>query len=325
MEVNEFNSDNYIYLKLNNDFESKNYDLKKGRILRFLRSNLEDKVYSRLISQGISEGLQYNRKKEVLDADILPHQVNNSISFKENTRASLILWPHERYCLNDWMMEHLTNSEEFERDFSRGFYGKCKDINLDAIKRGCIEALPDKNRLPMIEVGKDNVELIFNFKKGEELDFQDPGVMSLLIDHEMGGLLSNSSVIEGKEKDELFISDFQNAFFDSDGISDDDDHCIYHYYKVNDDIKAKSFTDFPYIYVNVASYDTEGFINYIYMETFSRMDFSRYWEETIKEFAQEVPLEDAKIMHRERLRLEKIKEEEQMKEWEKEEKERKKG
>lgn len=321
MELNGFNSDDYIYLEMNNDLHNKHFDLNKGTVLRYKRSEFD--VFSRLMSQGFYDNLEFVQKEKLKDDDVLPTQVYEKIYFKEDGEAYVCLWPKERYCFNEWVRDHLfTNS-----DFKFSLFGppsSKRDLNYAAINQGCKKMLPDKDRLPMIEIGKKNIDLIFSYKKGEELDFNDPGVASFLMDRDMVALLLNSHAIVGDEKLKYFEEDFKNAFHASDGISSDD-NCIFRYYKINDDINVKNQYQLPYIHLNESSFDDKGYLRYVYLETFSSMDFERQEEEIIREFATEVGIDEAKKMHTERLREKKRHDEEEMAEWikEREEGERK--
>lgn len=321
MELNGFNSDDYIYLELNNDLKNAHFDLSKGTVLRYKRSELN--LFSRLISQGFYDNLEFVEKEKLNDDDVLPTQVYEKIYFKADGTAKVCLWPKERYCFNDWVMDHLFTNSDIKVSLF-GPSGPIKDLNYNAINRGCKKLLPDNDNLPMIEIGDSNVDLIFSYKEGECLDFNDPGVMSFLMDHNMGLLLLNSHPLVGEEKLKYFEDDFKNAFHASDGIFDDG-RCIFRYYKINDDIKVKDSIDLPYIHLHACSFDDEGYLRYVYLETFSSMDFKRLDEEFIHKFATEVSLEEARTMHEERLKRERIKKDAEMAEWRRkeEEKERK--
>lgn len=311
MELNGFNSDDYIYLELNNDLKNENVEISKGTILRFKRSEFD--IFSRLMYQGFSNNLEFVKKEKLNDDDILPTQVYEKIYFKADGTAEVCLWPKERYCFNEWVREHLFTNSDIKFSFT-GPSGPIKDLNYDAINRGCKKTLPDKDKLPMIEIGDENVDLIFSYKEGEELDFKNLGVMSFLIDHEMGSLLLNSRALVADEKLKYFEADFKNAFHASDGIFDDG-YCIFRYYKINDDIKVEDTISLPYIHLHDCSFDEEGYLRYVYLETFSSMDFRRLDEEFIHEFATEVPLQEAKTMHEERLKKKKAEKDAQMAEW----------
>ena len=219
-------------------------------------------------------------------------------------------------------MEHLTNSDELEISLSSSC-GPRNLLNLQALELGTRKLISTKDSLPIIEIGKSNVNLIFTFKKGEELNFTDPGVISLLMDRDYFELLANSRPIIGEEKERIFTEDFQNAFMASDGIFGENSH-IYHYYKINEDIKAKDSFELPTYHLKPFLYDEQGYLRYVFIETFSSMDFSRSLEQCILSFATEIPYEDAVKLHEKRLIEKKIKDDELIENYRKEREEEEK-
>lgn len=317
MELNGFNSDKYIYLKIMDDIRDKDGDIiyKRGQIARFLRSDLEQNVFSRLISQGISEGLEYVRKDEVKDNEIFPHQVNSKIYFKEDTVAHLILWPKERYCFNEWMFKHLSNHELDIHIFSASNYRD--EENFENIRKNVSQGIQVIDGVPFIDIDGGNLDLTFTFKKGEELDFTDPGVMSLLLDPFYINLLLNSHVIMGKAKDKLFTREFKNAFKAKSNTyySFHRDDSSYHYYKVNDDVCIKDNYKMPGVHSEIYTRREDGMADIVYLEVDYFQSFERYDELYMKEIGKEIPREEAMRIHEERLEHDRIKREKEMDKW----------
>ncbi|MCX4365998.1 MAG: hypothetical protein OSJ70_09550 [Bacilli bacterium] len=164
MELNGLNSDDYIYLKLNQDLKNDSYNEAKGATIGFTRHHLECAIYSSIYYQGIDEILEITSKGNKKDTDILPSQTNESMVVKEDKVIDIRLFPHRSYVLNDWLLEHLTNDDTFY-SFSEG-NRVITDYNMEHIKKECSKALPTDSKYPMITTGDDEVRLKITFKKG---------------------------------------------------------------------------------------------------------------------------------------------------------------
>lgn len=313
MELNGLNSDDYIYLKLNQDLKNDSYDEVKGATIGFTRNHLECAIYSSIYYQGIDEILEITPKGNKKDTDILPSQTNESMVVKEDKVIDIRLFPHRSYVLNDWLLDHLTNDDTFY-SFSEGTR-VITDYNMEHIKKECSKSLPTDSKYPMITTGDDEVRLKITFKKGETLDFTNPGVMSLLYDPNEIALLASSEVLMGDEKEECFKDDFQNAFFAQNGRICSNEE-LFRYYRINDDVNVQFFGDLGTYSPTVVEKDENGNYRVIYLNC-DYYDDKQFREDVLalKKVAKEIPLEEAKIIHEERLRREEASYQKQMQEF----------
>lgn len=320
MELNRLNSDDYIYLRLNEDIENDAYKEKKGNTIGFTRRYLESAIYSSIYYQGIDDILEITRKDEIKDTDILPTQVNESMVVKEDKVVDIRLFPNRSYVLNDWLISHLTNDSTIY-DFNDGSI-KITDFNMRHIEKECSKALPQNAKYPMITTGDDEVRLKITFKKGESLDFTNPGVMSLLYDPNEIALLASSEVILAEEKEECFKQDFQNAFFANNGHLCSSEE-LFRYYRINDDVNVSFLGDLGTYDPTVVEKDEDDNLRIVYLnlDSYDDKQFKREAIVALNKVATEIPLEEAKQIHEARLIREKEEYDEMMREFhEKEEK-----
>lgn len=318
MELNNFKSEDYIYLKVNQDFTCfQDIEFKKDTILRYKKENLQDSLWSRLIHQGFYDNLEFIPNPDCKEDEILPHQVFSKIYFKKNISNKICLWSKEKYCLNNWLMNILL------RDGSSIFVSSKKKFNLSMLQVGTKKTLQDKdNQFPMMEIKDDNVELYLTFYKGEELDFTDLAVMLLFLDKDYIKLLSNCVAISGEEKERLFIEDFQDAFID-------EDICMrseYHYFKLNDNINVSNKEKLSFLEIAGIDiydikttncpydYDKYGNLRYIFTKTSAWNSSNRILEQQILKYATRVPIEEAREHFERNKKFEEQKHQEYMKE-----------
>lgn len=320
MELNGLNSDDYIYLRLNEDIENDAYKEKKGNTIGFTRRYLESAIYSSIYYQGIDDILEITRKDEIKDTDILPTQVNESMVVKEDKVVDIRLFPNRSYVLNDWLISHLTNDSTIY-DFNDGSI-QITDFNMRHIEKECSESLPKTSKYPMITTGDDEVRLKITFKEGESLDFTNPGVMSLLYDPNEIALLASSEVILDEEKEECFKQDFQNAFFANNGHLCSSEE-LFRYYRINDDVNVSFLGDLGTYDPTVVEKDEDDNLRIVYLnlDSYDDKQFKREAIVALNKVATEIPLEEAKKIHEARLIREKEEYDEMMREFhEKEEK-----
>lgn len=314
MELNGLNSDDYIYLRLNEDIENDAYKEDKGNTIGFTRHYLERAIYSSIYYQGIDDILEITRKDEIKDTDILPTQVNESMVVKEDAVVDIRLFPNRSYVLNDWLISHLTNDSTIY-DFNDGNI-KITDFNMRHIEKECSKALPQNAKYPMITTGDDEVRLKITFKEGESLDFTNPGVMSLLYDPNEIALLASSEALLGEEKEECFKQDFQNTFFANNGHICSSEE-LFRYYRINGDLNIQYFSDLGTYSPTVVEKDENGnyLVIYLNLDSYDDKQFKREDIVALNKVATEIPLEEAKQIHEARLIREKHEYDEMMHEF----------
>lgn len=319
MELNKLNSDDYTFLRMTKDIDNDEYREVKGDIISFTRDYLKANVYSSIYYDEISEILDIVPKKDVKETDILPTQINESMTIREDRVIDIRLMPNRRYVLNDWLINHLTNDDTFY-DFEAGTI-KITDANKRNIDKYCEKTEKEDGSYSYIKTGDyHTVKLKLTFKKGETLDFTNPGVMSLLYDPNTIELLASSEVVLGSEKEECFKNEYQNTFFALDGHICASES-LYRYFRINDDINTEYYSDLGTYSPTVALNDESGNIRVVYLEenSYSEKQFKRIDINALKKVATEIPLKEAKKIHANLLKRRKKEYEKRMSEFRKKE------
>lgn len=318
MELNKLNSDDYIFLRLTKDIDNDEYREVKGDVISFTRDYLKANVYSSVYYDGISEILDIVRKQDTKETDILPTQNNESMTVTEDKVIDIRLMPNRRYVLNDWLINHLTNDDEFY-DFDEGTI-KITDANMRNIDKYCKKTRKEDGAYSYITTGDHTVRLKLTFQKGETLDFTDPGVMSLLYDPNTIELLASSEVVLGSDKEECFKNEYQNTFFALNGHICASE-AMYRYFRINADINTEYFGDLGTYSPSVALKDNSGNFRIVYLEEncYSEKQFKREDIKALKKVATEIPLKEAKKIHANVLKRHKQDYEKSMREFRKKE------
>lgn len=308
MELNGFNSKDYIYLKVMDDIKNNKGDIvyKRGQILRFLRDDLECKLYSRLISQGFSDNIEEVRKNVITDDDILPSQLLSKVTFTKDGKAYPCLWPGEIYCFSKWIMDHLMVHEEDVELFEGIYYRDLKNRERIDKYTKCVGVTEEG--YPVLEVVDRNLDLIFTFKKGDEVDYNDPGIKSLFLNPFYLDLINKSHIIKDTLKDKLFLRDFKNTFRANRetyyGFSNNEE--IFHYYKVKDDVFIKDNYEMPGVNCNISTRRCDGMADIVYIEAMSEEYLDRFDETYMRSIGVELPIEEALEYHLKRLEKERL-------------------
>lgn len=282
MELNGFNSDDYIYLQFNNDFEDHNHiNYKKGQITRFsvegLRSLLLDKKYYGDIIELIP-------KKNITKYDLLPYQVYEGVLVKEagrinqvNIRSNdLIIIDDEfkrrfhsnrfgetcfgSFSYNDANTEELKKitKKEMIYDSKIGFLIKDHSIQEKALTCLGLQSLNSSLNLEKYfnieKIYKTNYtfDLYIDTKNGDFLSFKYPSIALLFMDNEWINFIANTHFLTPEEELIEFKKDFKNRI-----------SCNRTYYKLNDNIKIKNITDFQKKKFFPKNFDHETFFDNI--------------------------------------------------------------
>ncbi len=294
--MKEFKREDYVYLKLIDDYEDKDgVKYKKGEILRYRKEWLIENITGRQFKNvfDYDNELIYEKNDDCDENDILYHKIYKSIIVSKDRNYKLYLWPGDYFYLNDWLFRHIDDN---------GIY---------AITNAQKKFIPDKtnsNKLIELTEGYPYKELDarIHFKKGEKLDFSDPAIFALFYNMDWMKLFAKTEIISGKEKQELFDEDFCNAIYAQEPSTasiwkDDPNYDLheYHYFKIKDDIRVKSKEELkkktgieiPYSIDFI--YDDEGFIKYASTNTSCYNTSYRDTEQLILKFANRMSVEEA--------------------------------
>jgi len=314
MEDKDFKREDYVYLRIANDFEikdrngwsSKDIKYDKGTILRFKKQWLIKAIASRQLGYAFSQygidGLKYDDNPDCDEDDILYDKLYSSITVAKDRSCRLVLWPREIFYINDWLQGHL-NSRSF-RDLLA--------FSEKALNDGDVAS-------NLIELGDRTVEVYINFKEGEVLDFTNPAVMMLFYDMDWLKILANSELIIGEEKEQLFNGDFSNAIWAQDeskskiyGVDSMHDLDEFHYFILNDDIKIKDEksekvlidgkeVNLPWAVGLYYDMDENGYLRVAHIRTWGDDNSNRDIEQYLLKFARRATREEAREYHDKRI------------------------
>lgn len=262
MELNGFNSDDYIYLQFNNDFEDHNYiNYKKGQITRFsvegLRNLLLDKKYYGDIIELIS-------KENLTKYDLLPYQVYEGALVKEagrinkvNIRSNDLIIVDDEFkrrfhsdriggtCLGAFSYNK-ANKEELNKITRKEtiYNSKSKSLSQNNEALVCLglqclgtsknlDNLLKQNNIEKIYKTNYTFNLYIDTNTGDFLSFKFPSIALLFINNKWARFVANTHFLTPEKELEEFKKDFENRI-----------SCGRKYYKLNDNIKVKNIIDF---------------------------------------------------------------------------------
>lgn len=279
MELNGFNSDDYIYLQFNNDFEDHNYiNYKKGQITRFsvegLRNLLLDKKYYGDIIELIP-------KENITKYDLLPYQVYEGVLVKEagkinqvNIRSNDLIIIDEEFkrrfhssrigetCFGSFSY-NTANTEELNKitkketiyDSKNKFLSKESEA-LTCLGLQCLDSsrnldnLLKQNNIEKIYKTNYTFDLYIDTKAGDFLSFKYPSIALLFMDNKWTKFIANTHFLTPEEELIQFKKDFENRIL-----------CGRTYYKLNDNIKIKNINDFQKKEIFPKNFDYEMFFD----------------------------------------------------------------
>lgn len=319
--MENFKREDYVYLKLIEDYEDKDgVKYKKDQILRYRKEWLIENITGRQFRNvfDYDNELIYNKNDDCDENDILYHKIYSSIIVSKDRSCKLYLWPGDYFYLNDWLFQHVDD---------KGMY---------TITNAQKKVIPDKtNSNKLIELTEEypykELDAHISLKKGEKLDFSDPAVIALFYNMDWMRLFAKTEIISGKEKQKLFDEDFSNAIYAQEPSTaliwkDDPNHDLreYHYFKIKDGIRVKTKDelektvgiDIPYS-VHLIS-DDEGVTKYASTDTSCDDTSYRDTEQLILKFANRISVDEAYECHK-KLIADYIKQQElQCEKWKKE-------
>ncbi len=317
MELNGFNSNDYIYLQFNNDFEDP-YDHKihkKDQITRFsiegLRNLLLDKKYYGDIIELIP-------KENITKYDLLPYQVYEGALVKEagrinqvNIRSNdLIIIDDEfkrrfhsnriggtcfgSFSYNDANTEELNKITKKETIYdSKSKFLNQENKSLTCLGLQCLDSSRNLNNL----LKQNNIEKIYktnytfdlyiDTKTDDFLSFKYPSIALLFMDNKWAKFIANTHFLTPEEELIQFKKDFEHRI-----------SCGRTYYKLNDNIKIKNINDFQKKKFFPKNFDYEMFFdNIITLFGWNELDnydldndgYVRYvWIKNDKELEEEI-------------------------------------
>ncbi len=337
MELNGFNSDDYIYLQ---------YEFNNDK--RIFRYNVNDLRRALLDHDDYGDIIEFVPRDNITKYDIFPHQIYKGVIVKETGRyAKINIRSKSFIIIDDEFKKRFLSSRVSYNIFGPISYYKENTNELNQItKKETIydskisflsqehnnqeEALTclglqyldsplnlekyfNQNNIEKVYQTNYTFDLYFDVKNGDFLSFDNITIALLFVDQKFASSLANTHFLNPEDELELFKKDFENRI--PDGRI---------YYKLNDNIKVKNITDFKngtlfpkdfnhnvFFNSRVTRFgwnelddydlDNDGYVRYVWIE------FDKYLEEEILKIASVCSLDEATDHHehfRQRKKLE---------------------
>lgn len=272
MIINDFNSDDYIYLKLDRSFG--NY--RENDILRFSIDELRDNVLCNNFF-NYPFCFEFKKKKNLSKNDILPYQVYESVLVKENCGQFIMhISKDDIFILNDKIKELIFSNRPHSFISNKPLSSINKDTINDAneveINKSAIATLPknevqslDHNYNKILQFTKDD-KILFDLKKGDLLDMSNISISLLFTNQYYLRLFGITHILDEEDKLKHFEEDFKYC------IPNTNIRCFY----LNSNIKVRNIRELisrsPFLNgcikvndIDSYDYDENGFIRYFYI------------------------------------------------------------
>lgn len=323
MELNGFNSDDYVYLQ---------YEFNNDK--RIIRYNVSDLRRCLLDHTDYGDIIEFIPRDNITKYDIFPHQVYKGIIVKETGRCVDInirsnsfivvddefkkrfLSPRVSYNIFGPIPYYDKNISELNRitkketiyDSKLGLLNqdtKKQERNLACLGLQCLNFTSNlqkyfnQNNIEKIYKTNYTFNLYFDVKNGDFLSFDNITIALLFLDQKFASSLENTTFLNPEEEIKIFEKDFENRI-----------SCGRTYYKLNNNIKVKDISDFknkmlfPKDFNNNAFFnnrvtlfgwnelddydlDNDGYVRYVWIE------FNKYLEDEILKIASVCNLDEA--------------------------------
>lgn len=203
--------------------------------------------------------LDVESNADVSPTELMPIKQYNCIRAKRSFDIVLPIKYGDLLVMSDWLKSKLCENVPFVRGqlafmnyrnvahfnedffkngvFSTSNYSSDKLVplgfNREVVQYQFSDDVDVKNPGGGNVVCKDGDAICLQFREGEEINFSDPAVSLLFLDQEYIKFILNTEMVSGKEKEELFRTDFSGWIPEA----------RRKYYRINDGIKIKSFND----------------------------------------------------------------------------------
>lgn len=324
MELNGFNSDDYIYLQFNNDYK----DYKQGQIIRFSIQELRKLLLNDRISM-YDRYFDYTPKENISKKDLLPHQIYKNAIVKENAAINFLrifkgdviiindfikqkllsnkdigfsLASHNLLIENTSILNGLTDDEILYDKTTKQLTGNIDNLAFN-ISNKDLYRLIKKYNISQIFMPRDYLELYFDLNIGDVLPFTDPAIALLFTDQSYAKLLANTHILEGTKELEQFQSDFSICVGNN-----------LRYFKLNKNIKIKTLEDFKKKELFPNDFNNEIFmknLGYLYYNNIDKFDLdengfirfvhiydNRTLEDEILKIARRATIDEATIHYK---------------------------
>lgn len=227
-----------------------------------VQTNLMQRVYDPKTFNYTDEFiyLEFTPEENLKPTAILPRELYSKVTVKEDFDIVLPVQYGDLLLINDWLSSKLSSDVPFIRfqmpfssylsvsQFNDEFlrFGKLKSsdtpkesLALLGINTEVMQYVPDEEYIKKAFPGnniicKSGDSICLQFKKGEVIDFKDPGLSLLFLDQDWVRCLLKTEYLKEDEKKQQFIADFSGWL----------PECNRRYYKLHDDLKIKSLNDF---------------------------------------------------------------------------------
>ncbi len=238
MELNKLKSEEYIYLKVLEDFYDKalNEHYKKGTIIRYRQDNLQKSFWSKSLPDEFFENIEMYSNYTNQEDQPLPSC--EKIYFKEDLAIDLTLGEGSYWLIDSALCNKLDSSSKINY---QGYSLPKKIVNMSEIESKAsfkdIIDCPMEIKLLLARLERDckeisqvepnqKLNLYLEFKKGDTLDFLDPSFRLIFLDQERLKFLQKVKVITGQNKANLIAIDFDDEQYIDEEHERDKELCL---------------------------------------------------------------------------------------------------
>lgn len=330
MEVNGFNSEDYLYFRIKSNIPSGNIAIgsfQEGDIVKIPLQFIERYVFNGNYEKITSYSLPHEIKSYPAgDSFDLLKYIKRQDPLIFNRDGSLTLYFYGPYVLiNDWLKGKIESSNP---SMFSGILGTTtiKEENLGSmeeleklnntqlsISNGDYNFIAEYNKnlsqIYQMPVRKHGLEFEVPFSKGEEWSFDNISLLLSLLNQNFVNLIYNSVEITGPEKDKIFFSEYKDNIPNStiryycikDGIcvkklSDLSGECSFEHFGCGySSLRAIGSGDISVCEYNPNNFNSDGSIRCFYVDYSDGM--CDYLESEVLKIADRVPQEEAIKMY----------------------------
>ncbi len=258
MQLNGFDSDDYIYLKVLKDTKLPDgfyMSVNKGTILKYRVQDLKEL----LLRKRVRDNLDITFNENCSKYSLLPWEVYKEVKSKYSCILRVALPAGTKIPFTPWIIKKFFADETMA--WNKRTLSKLYDEEISQITpkdNNMLEIFNDKKVNELESLQENSMTLITlayteDFKipleKGEILDFNDPGVTLFLSDTTIVNFLASCMLINEEEKLKLFKQEYQNRLPNG-----------YRYFRLRDDIPIEvSDIEKPNFYMQKNNFDFDAY------------------------------------------------------------------
>lgn len=205
----------YVYLRVLKDFElDDGMYYERGSIIRLSKNDLERKTWSNYLNSDFFEKIGIIFDNNCKDDEFLPYKKYRMIYFKDDVSLNLKLEKDNLCYFDSFLCKHCNSYDKVNYNGVKipKYIVNMAELESKTSKvESCSNLFFSKDYMDISKMRKvidNDLNLYLDFKKHELLDFSCISVNLLLLDQKLINTLSNCYVIDGEEKKNLYLIDF---------------------------------------------------------------------------------------------------------------------